>query len=138
MLLLCVALVVTLSATVNVNGQHHSQMGPPSYYVADWENEEECSVLCGTGLMPQIQRVKCVEYFTCSSVPPPNRRNVTCNTQPCGDTCPPGADNFVPHPSNPSRFYRCANEKAFLFRCPAPLVWGQKQRRCSWTWEVEP
>ncbi|XP_041354353.1 uncharacterized protein LOC121372148 [Gigantopelta aegis] len=112
-------------------------MGPPFYWT-DWENEEECSVLCGTGLRPQIKRAICYERFTCSptDMPPPDRRNVTCNTQPCGDTCPPGVYKFVPHPTNTHRFYQCANERAFLHRCPASLVWGQELGRCAWAWEV--
>ncbi|XP_041354296.1 uncharacterized protein LOC121372099 [Gigantopelta aegis] len=136
MLLSYVALMVMLAIAVNGNGQN--QWMGPRYYWPDWENEEECSVLCGSGLRPQIQRATCYKRLTCypEYMPSPHRRNVTCNTQPCGDTCPPGVDQFLPHPTNTHRFYQCAFERAVLHHCPAPLVWGQDLGRCAWTWEV--
>ncbi|XP_041362889.1 uncharacterized protein LOC121378675 [Gigantopelta aegis] len=98
----------------------------------------ECSLLCGgSGYIENLRyRYRCYDDHP-TTIVDIEYRNGTCHTEPCGDKCLPGVYRFLPHSTNPGRFYQCSNERAFLHRCPPNTVWGQALGRCAWPWEVK-
>ncbi|XP_041350658.1 uncharacterized protein LOC121369673 [Gigantopelta aegis] len=136
MLLLYVVLVMMLPTSATAEGC--KEVGP-AFSWSNWYRTAttQCSLLCGgEGYEEQLRvRSRCA-----GGVGNPRYdiqyRNGTCVTSPCGDLCPPGVYRFLPHSWNQGLFYQCANEKAYLHRCPPNTVWGQNLRRCAWPWEV--
>ncbi|MEU6765523.1 carbohydrate-binding module family 14 protein [Streptomyces sp. NPDC046853] len=46
-------------------------------------------------------------------------------------TCPQPEGLFT-NPADPTTFYHCTNDVAFLKHCPANLYWSQADQRCEW------
>lgn len=52
-----------------------------------------------------------------------------------GNDCPPGSPNppvFLPHPTDCSRFFQCANGRPVEISCPPGQEWSQENGWCDW------
>ncbi|KAK6195018.1 hypothetical protein SNE40_000537 [Patella caerulea] len=101
----------------------------------EWEEINECDSLCGGGIKEE-QRDR-----TCTNPSPAyggddcdgessQVRNVTCNTELCGDKCPTGQNTYIAHTDNDYRYYQCAHGVARLRDCAAGTMWSQDDSVC--------
>ncbi|KAK6195044.1 hypothetical protein SNE40_000560 [Patella caerulea] len=102
---------------------------------SEWEDHDECSALCGTGKIDQWRSRTCNNPAPafggadCSGVSLENRIT-DCNTDSCGDRCPPNVVKYLEHPNNKNRFYQCDNQVAKLQNCPPITIWSQADLTC--------
>ncbi|XP_055954275.1 hemicentin-1 isoform X3 [Patella vulgata] len=101
----------------------------------EWEEINECDSLCGGGIKEE-QRDR-----TCTNPTPAyggddcdgelsQVRNVTCNTELCGNKCPSGHVTYIAHNGNKNRFYQCDNDVARLRDCAVGTMWSQERTVC--------
>ncbi|KAK6195015.1 hypothetical protein SNE40_000536 [Patella caerulea] len=101
----------------------------------EWEEINECDSLCGGGIKEE-QRDR-----TCTNPAPAyggddcdgessQVRNVTCNTELCGDKCPSGRNTYIAHGGNKNRYYQCDNDVARLRDCAVGTMWSQDHTNC--------
>ncbi|KAK6195020.1 hypothetical protein SNE40_000539 [Patella caerulea] len=102
---------------------------------SEWEEYDECSAMCGTGKMNQWRSRTCTSPSpayggaNCTGAELQNR-TIDCNTEACGDRCPPNVVKYFDHPENEKRYYQCDNEVAKRHDCSPTTMWDQEKHTC--------
>ncbi|KAK6195019.1 hypothetical protein SNE40_000538 [Patella caerulea] len=101
----------------------------------EWEEYDDCTVICGTGTMDQWRSRTCTNPSPafggsdCTGVSLENR-TIECNTELCGEKCPNDTVTYFDHPENNRRYYQCDNNVARRHDCAPGTVWNNTQHTC--------
>ncbi|XP_067684447.1 coadhesin-like [Haliotis asinina] len=102
----------------------------------EWQDMDDCSVLCGGGKKDQNRSRSCTNPSPafggadCDGESYQNR-TIVCNTEECGDLCPKDEVTFHAHTTNEKRFYQCSNGVAHRHQCPEGTVYDSVTSVCN-------
>ncbi|XP_046575468.1 hemicentin-1-like isoform X3 [Haliotis rubra] len=102
----------------------------------EWQDMDECSVLCGGGKKDQDRSRTCTNPSpayggaNCDGESYQNQ-TIRCNTEECGDLCPEDEATYHAHDTNEKRFYQCSNGVAHRHQCPEGTVYDSETSVCK-------
>ncbi|XP_071082134.1 coadhesin-like isoform X3 [Haliotis cracherodii] len=102
----------------------------------EWQDLDECSVLCGGGNKDQDRSRTCTNPTPafggadCDGESFQNR-TINCNTEECGDLCPEDEATYHAHATNERRFFQCSNGVAHRHQCAEGTVYDSAISACK-------